>query len=157
MQFGKSRRRSLGSSFPVGGERVRPEALLHDPLDDVPSQVAGDAVADIEPDAAASGGQHFGQDAAVVVDDAVGRRREHVGDDVAALEQIQKLRQRRDRLPHVDHHRQIEGRCADLLRAPQHLVIVRAGDVARQPRLDADDEVAVLRDRVARRARHRRG
>ena len=54
------------------------------------------------------------------------------------------------RLPHVDHHRQIEGG-GHLLRAPQHLVVVGAGDIPREPRLDADDEVAVLRDGVARR------
>ena len=67
------------------------------------------------------------------------------------LSRSMSLRQRRDRLAHVDHHRQIEGG-DDLLRAPQHLVVVGAGDVARQPRLDADDDVAVLRDGVARRA-----
>ena len=39
-----------------------------------------------------------------------------------------------------------------LLRAPQHLVVVGAGDIPRQARLDADDHVAVLRDGVARRA-----
>ena len=126
------------------------EALLHDALDDVPVEVVGHAVAEVEPDAAAARRQHVRQHAAVVVDNAVRRRREHVGDDVAALEQREDRTHRRDRLTDVDHHRQIEGR-GHFLGAPQHLEIVGAGDVVRQPRLDADDDVAVARDGVARR------
>ena len=97
-----------------------------------------------------AGGKH-GKDFASVVDDTVGRRREHMRDDIAALEQSDKLGQRRDRLAHVNHHRQAEAR-GHFLRAIQHLEIVLAGDISRQPRLDADDEVAVLRNRVLRRA-----
>ncbi len=63
---------------------------------------------------------------------------------------VDELGKRRDGLPHVDHHGQAEGG-GHFLRAPKHLVIVLARDIPRQPRLDADDEVAVLRDRVARR------
>ena len=55
-----------------------------------------------------------------------------------------------DGLPHVNHHRQVEG-AGHLLRTPKHLVIVLAGDIARQPRFHADDEIAVLGDGVARR------
>ena len=51
----------------------------------------------------------------------------------------------------MDHHRQIEG-CDDFLGASQHLVIVGASDFPRQARLDAGDDVAVLRDGLPRRA-----
>ena len=76
---------------PVGRERIRPEAGLHDRADGVPSHMSGLAVADVEPDAAAPRGKHFWQNVAAVIDDAVGRRREHVGDDVAALQEIEQL------------------------------------------------------------------
>ena len=139
MQLGKSmtpvvRLFAFQSVENVSGQK--PAFMMR--VDRVPSHMAGLPVADVEPDAAAARRQHLRQDVAAVVDDAVGRRREHVRDDVAALQQIDQLGKRRDRLAHVDHHRQIEG-AGDLLRAPQHLVVVRAGDVARQPRLDADD------------------
>ena len=49
----------------------------------------------------------------------------------------------------VDHHRQIEGG-RRLLRAPQRFEIVGAGHVFRQPRLDADDDIAIARDRPLR-------
>ena len=90
--------------------------------------MAGASIAEIEPDAAAPGRKHFRQDAAGLVDNAVRWRREHMGDDVAGLEEIHESRQRRDRLPHVDHHGQVE-RGSDVLRTSQHLVIVGAGDI----------------------------
>ena len=49
----------------------------------------------------------------------------------------------------MNHQRQAEG-ARDLLRASQHFPIVRTSDVPRQPGLHADNEVAVLGDRVAR-------
>ena len=49
----------------------------------------------------------------------------------------------------MDHHRQAEG-LGRRLGAPQRLEIVGAGDVVRQSRLDADDEVAMAPDRPAR-------
>jgi len=50
----------------------------------------------------------------------------------------------------VDHHGQAEG-AGHFLRAPKHLVIVGPGHIPRQPRLDTDNEVAVLGDGVVRR------
>src|ERR1700676_1960963 len=49
----------------------------------------------------------------------------------------------------MDHDGEIEGR-RRLLRAPQRLEIVGPGDIVRQPRLDADDDVAVARDGALR-------
>src|SRR5262249_4428881 len=65
-----------------------------------------------------------------------------------ALEQRQNGAHRRDRLADVDHHRQVERR-GRLLRAPQRLEIVAAHDVLREPRLDAEDDVAVAGDGAA--------
>ena len=56
-------------------------------LDRVPVEMIGDAVAEVENDAAAARRRHVREQAALVVEDAVRRRRIHVGDDVAALEQ----------------------------------------------------------------------
>ena len=70
-------------------------------------------------------------------------------DDVAALEQREDGAHRREILADVDHHRQIE-RCGRLLRAPQCLEIVGIGDVVRQSRLDADDDIAMARDGATR-------
>ncbi len=115
----------------------------------IPPQMAGAPIAEIEPDAAAAGGHHLRQNVPGVVDDAVRRRRKHVGDDIARFEEREQLGQRRHRLTHMDHHRQMERR-GHFLRAPEHLEIVRAGDVPRQPRLDSGDHVAVAPDRLAR-------
>jgi hypothetical protein len=49
--------------------------------------MSGYAVADVEPDSASSCRQNFGRDVAGIIDDAVGWRREHVSDDVAAFQQ----------------------------------------------------------------------
>ncbi len=68
-----------------------------------------DPVAEVENDAAAAGGRHVREQPALIVEDAVRRRRVHVGDDIAALEQRQDGAHRRDRLADVDHDRQIEG------------------------------------------------
>ena len=76
------------------------------------------------------------------------RRRVHVGDDVAPLEQRENRAHRRHRLTDVDHDRQIERR-GRLLGATQTLEIVGAGDIFRQPRLDANDDVAVARNGAA--------
>ena len=57
--------------------------------------------------------------------------------------------QRRIVLADVDHDRQIERR-GRLLGAAQRLEVVGAGDVVRQPRLDADDDVAIARDGALR-------
>ena len=120
-----------GAAFrsPVGRESVRQEACLQHAIGDIPAQVAGAPIAQIEPDAAAAGGHHLRQNVPVVVDDAVGRRRKHVRDDIAGFEQREKLGQRRHGLAHVDHHGQLERR-GHFLRAPEHLKIVRAGHVA---------------------------
>jgi hypothetical protein len=131
---------------PVGRDRVRPEILLHHRLDDVPADVAGDAVADVEPDPRLRARAHRRQNAPGVIEDAVRRRREHVGDDVAFLQDVEQLRQRRRALAHVNHHRHAVLR-RGLLGALQHFVIV-LGVGAREPRLDADDEVAVPGDRI---------
>ena len=55
------------------------------------------------------------------------------------------------RLADMDHHRQAEGG-GRFLGAPQALEIVGAGHIGRQPRLDADDHIAMARDRPARQA-----
>ena len=65
-----------------------------------------------------------------VVENAVRRRRVHMGDDIAALEQRQDGAHRRVGLADVDHDRQVEGR-RRLLGAPQRLEIVAAGHVIR--------------------------
>ena len=90
--------------------------------------MAGAPIAEVEPDAAAAGGHHLRQNVPGVVDDAVRRRRKHVGDDIARFEEREKLGQRRHRLTHMDHHGQMERR-GHLLRTPEHLKIIRAGDV----------------------------
>ncbi len=146
MQFGKSttpvvRLMTFQSVEIVSGQKP----LAHDLLDDVPANVVPDAVADVEHDAAAACREHLGQEPAVVVDDCVRRRGEQVRDDVAGLEQRQQLAQRRRALPHVDHDGQAE-RFDGLLRALQDLDVVRADDGLGQPRLDADDIVAVPLD-----------
>jgi hypothetical protein len=51
-----------------------------------------------------------------------------VGNDIAGLEERQKLGQRRHRLAHVDHYRQMERR-SHLLGTPEHLEIIRPGDI----------------------------
>ncbi len=117
---------ALGS--PVGGKGVRQEACLKHAIGNVPSQMAGAPIAQVEPDATAAGGQHLRENVPVIVDDAIRRRRKHVGDDVAGFEEREKLGQRRHRLAHVDHYGQMKRR-GDLLRPPEHLKIVRAGDV----------------------------
>jgi hypothetical protein len=48
--------------------------------------VIGDAVAEVEENAAAARSRHLGKEHALVVEDAVHSRCVHVGDDVAALE-----------------------------------------------------------------------
>ena len=52
----------------------------------------------------------------------------------------------------MDHQRHVEGG-GHFLRSTQHLVVVLTRHRPRQPRLDADDDVAVLGDRIAQRAR----
>jgi hypothetical protein len=84
-----------------------------------------------------------------VVENAVGRWRIHVGDDVAALEQRQDGSHRRVILADMDHHWQIEGR-SRLLGTSQRLEIVGSSDVGRKPRLDPYDDVAMTRDRPTR-------
>ncbi len=93
------------------------------------------------------GREHLWKNVTAVVDDGVGRRRKEVRDDVAALQEVDQLPQRRGRLPHVNHQGQVEGACR-LLCAAEHLDVVGPHDVARQPRLHADDVVAMLRDRI---------
>src|SRR5262249_38120028 len=82
-------------------------------------------------------------------DDAVGRRREHVRDDITGLEQVNQFRQGGHRLSHMDHDRQVE-RAGGLLGTPQHLVIVAARNVAREASFDAADDVPVFGDGVCR-------
>jgi hypothetical protein len=53
------------------------------------------------------------------------------------------------RLADVDHHRKIEGG-GRLLSTPQRFEIVGVGHVFRQPRLDADDNITMARDRPLR-------
>src|SRR5262249_21295167 len=79
---------------PVRGERVGPEAGRVDSHDDVPPQMAGAAIAEIEPAAAAASRQYLWQDVAALIDDAVWRRREHMRDDVTGFEQLHETRQR---------------------------------------------------------------
>src|SRR5207248_9417850 len=100
------------------------------------------SVAQIKPNATSPGSHHLGQNAPAVIDDAVRRWRKHMGDDIAGLEERQKLGQRRYRLTHMDHHRQMEYR-RHLPRPAEHFKIIRPGDVPRQPRLDADTHLAV--------------
>ncbi len=69
--------------------------------------------------------------------------------DVAALEQREYGAHLREILAHVNHHRQIEGG-GRLLCAPQCFEIVGIGDVFRQSRLDADDDIAMARDGTVR-------
>src|SRR5580693_2804356 len=106
----------------------------------------GDAVAEVEHNAAAARGHHLWDQHALVVEDAVHARRVHVGDDVAALQQRENGAQRRIVLADMDHDREIEG-SSRLLRPPQRLEIIDAGDIVRQARLDADDDIAMARDR----------
>ncbi|MSV27171.1 MAG: hypothetical protein EXQ52_00245 [Bryobacterales bacterium] len=72
-----------------------------------------------------------------------------MSDDVALLQLIEQQRQRRNRLAHMDHHRQVEGG-RHFLRPPEHLNIPGPGHIPGQSRLD--DEVAVLRNRISYRA-----
>ena len=67
------------------------------------------------------------------------------------FKQRQQLAQRRRALPHVDHDGQAE-RLDGLLRALQDFDVVRADDGLGEPRLDADDVVAVPLDGGACRA-----
>src|SRR6266487_3209176 len=99
------------------------KALLDRAFGLLPGDVAGGPVADVEPQAAAASGKHFRQQAAIVVEDAVRRRRIHVRDDVAALEQREDFGQRRVRLSQMDHDRQIE-RLRYRLRTPERFEIV---------------------------------
>ena len=71
------------------------------------------------------------------------------GDKVAALEQRENGAHRRVVLSDMDHHRQIERR-RRFLGAPQRLEIVGAGHIVRQARLDANDDIAIARDRPLR-------
>ena len=87
------------------------------------------SVTHVEPDAAAPRRKHRRQNVAGVIDDAVGRRREHVGDDIAAFQEIEQPGKRRHRLSHVDHDGKGEGG-GHFLRAPKHLVIIRARDIS---------------------------
>ena len=134
----------------------RAEALLHRALDDVPVEVIGDPVAEVEPDAAAAGREHLRQHPAALVENAVRRRRIHVRDDVAALEHREDAAHRREGLTHMDHHRQIEGR-GGFLGAPERLEIAGAGHVVGQPCLDADrrHRDGVRSPRAPGRRRHR--
>src|SRR5579863_5698964 len=104
--------------------------------------MTGAAVAEIEFDATAPRGHYLGEDMALVINDAVRRRRKHVGHDIAGFEKRQKLWQRRYGLTHVDHHGDVEGR-RRLLRAAQDFVIVLPSHVAGEPGFDSDDHVAV--------------
>src|SRR3989475_13334906 len=79
---------------PVSRDRVRHEALLQRALRHIPPEVTVAAVADVEPDSAATRFHDLRKDAAVAVEDAVRLRRVHVGDNVTALEQRQYLRHR---------------------------------------------------------------
>src|SRR5436189_5116214 len=106
-------------------------------------------IAEIEANSPATRGDDFRQNPSGVIDDAVGRRREHVRDDVTWFEECEKLRQRRHRLAHVNHDGKSE-RCCDFLRAPKHFEIVRSGYILREPRFDAADDVAVSCDCVTR-------
>ncbi len=107
------------------------------------------AVAEVEPDAAPARGEHLREHAAVVVENAVRGRRIHVADDVAALEQRQDRAHRRVRLADMDHHRQIEG-SDRFLGPPERFEVAGVGDVVRQPRLHADDDIAMARNGAAR-------
>ena len=80
-----------------------------------------------------------------------GGRGEHVSDDVAALQEREEPRERGHGLTHMDHQREAE-RGGEVLRPAKDLVVIRACHVAGQACLHSDDHVAVLRDRVARRA-----
>src|SRR5262249_8140379 len=141
--------RGLRHHVPIRGDGIGPKALLRRALHRGPVEMIERSVAEIKNDAAAARGCHVREQSALVVEDAVGRRRVHVGDDVAALEQREDGAHRRIRLANVDHHREIEGG-GRLLRAPQRFEIVGVGHVFRQPRLDADDHVAMARDRPLR-------
>jgi hypothetical protein len=109
----------------------------------------GDAVAEVEQNAAAARGRHLRDQHALVVEDAVHARRIHVGDDIAALEQRENGTQWRIVLPDMDHDREVERR-SRLLCAPQRLEVIGASDVVRQARLDTDDDIAIARDRPLR-------
>ena len=89
---GKSKTRSVR---PGGGEvrrdRVGREVLRQRPLGDVPGDVRGAPVADVEQDAALPGRAHLGQHPAVRVEDAVRRRRVDVRDDVARAHQVEDV------------------------------------------------------------------
>src|SRR5439155_7509497 len=122
----------------------------------VPGEVPVDPIAEVEKDAAAARGQHVRDQTPLVVEDAVGWRRIHVGDDVAALEQREDSAHRRDILADVDHHRQMEGGDR-LLRAPQGLEVIGIGDVFRHADLDADDDIAMACDGATRQVNVREG
>ena len=134
---------------PVGRDGIGHKALLHGALRDLPGDVPDAPVAEIAPDAAATDRQDLRQHATSVVEHTIGRGRIHVGDDVAALEKGENGAQRRIVLPHMDHDREVERR-GRLLRAPQRLEVIGAGDVVRQARLDAHDDIAIARDRALR-------
>ena len=130
---------------PVGRHRVGIDALGHRVLDDVPREVIHAAVPEVEPDPALTRIGDGRQQFALRVEDAVRRRRVHVRDDVARLEEREDVGQRRFGLSHVNHDRYAQ-RAGDRLRAPQRFEVVLARDVLRQPRLDADDDAAMPLD-----------
>ena len=123
---------------------MRDKSLLDRALGLLPGDVAGSAVADVEPHAAAASGQDLRQQAPVIVEDPVRGRRIHVRDDVAALEQGEDLGERRVRLPQVDHHWQVEP-FRHRLRACEccEIAVGAAPGPLLHPSLDSDDRVAM--------------
>jgi hypothetical protein len=146
---------ALRFCVPVRRESIRPQALPGRLLDRIPVEMIGHAVAEVEEDAAAARGHHFGQQNSPVVEDSVHPRRVHMRDDIAALEQRENGAKRRVVLTDVDHDRQIEG-CRGLLCPAQRLEVVGTRDVVRQARLYANDDVAIASDSGLRQSDIRR-
>src|SRR5262249_45605611 len=101
--------RGLRHHVPIRGDGIGPKALLRCALHGGPVEMIERPVAEIENDAASARGCHVREQSALFVEDAVRRRRVHMGDDVAALEQREDGAHRRIRLADVDHHWEIEG------------------------------------------------
>ena len=149
MTFGKSTTPVFFDAVLQSVDRVSGQKPCFVALHHLPIEVTVDAVAEVEDDAAAARRGHVRKQPTLLVENAIGRRRIHVRDDVAALEQRQNRAHRRIILADMNHHRQIEGG-SRFLRATQALEIVRFGDVVRHAHLHADDDITVACDRAAR-------
>ena len=151
MQLGKSMTPVMGlltfqSVENVSGQKAR----LHDALDHVPPQMAGPPIADVEPDAAPAGGKHFRRMWPLSSMMLLGGGANICVTTSPRLSRLISLGSGETVWPMWI----ITGRLKDVATSCARLSTSKslAPATSRQPRLDADDEVAVLRNRVLRRA-----